>query len=472
MFNGDNEIILNFLYKGQEIKMQSKRTEYMRDILNRYVIKLNKNLSDVYFLYNGNLINEELQLKDINNQDNSISILVYDNKQTSIYQNKKNQSNDIICPKCRRNCIININNYKINLNKCDFGHETNNIFLSEFNYTQKIDESLIVCNICKKTKKETYNNEFYKCCICKVNLCPICKSNHNKKHILIDYEMRDFLCNTHGERYTSYCKQCSKNLCYTCELEHNNFHNFIYHREIINNNNNLNELRIKIDNVKKEVVNIKNILNQIINNLEIYYTISNNIIIRSEIKNKNYQILMNINNINEYNQNIIKDIQYIINETKIDKKFSYLLNIYKRMKEKEEDIIIPFNIGINNNQLNLKNLDIGIIPDNKKIINRSISLNEQNKFKAKGDLTKNMLMKKPKHNIYKYNVIFDGEKKVTLVYDYHTTINQMLKNYLVKIGGSNENYTFIYNAIKLNFEDNSPIELIFVNNQIPNVYVV
>jgi hypothetical protein len=216
--------------------------------------------------------------------------------------------------------------------------------------------------------------------------------------------------------------------------------------------------------VKKEVVNIKNILNQIINNLEIYYTLSNNIIIRSEIKNKNYQILMNINNINEYNQNIINDIQYIINETKIDKKFSYLLNIYKRMKEKEEDIIIPSNIGINNNQLNLKNLDIGIIPDNKKMINRPLSLNEQNKFKEKVVLTKNMLMKKPKHNIYKYNVIFDGEKKVTLVYDYHTTINQMLKNYLVKIGGSNENYTFIYNALKLNFEDNSPIELIFVNN--------
>jgi hypothetical protein len=134
------------------------------------------------------------------------------------------------------------------------------------------------------------------------------------------------------------------------------------------------------------------------------------------------------------------------------------------MKEKEEDIIIPSNIGINNNQLNLKNLDIGIIPDNKKMINRPLSLNEQNKFKEKVVLTKNMLMKKPKHNIYKYNVIFDGEKKVTLVYDYHTTINQMLKNYLVKIGGSNENYTFVYNAIKLDFEDNSPIELIFVNN--------
>ena len=32
-------------------------------------------------------------------------------------------SNDIICPHCGEICFININNYKINLNKCKNNHK-------------------------------------------------------------------------------------------------------------------------------------------------------------------------------------------------------------------------------------------------------------------------------------------------------------------------------------------------------------
>ena len=46
----------------------------------------------------------------------------------------------------------------------------------------------IKCNICKeKTKYDTYNNEFYKCIECNINICPLCKLNHNKEHNIINY---------------------------------------------------------------------------------------------------------------------------------------------------------------------------------------------------------------------------------------------------------------------------------------------
>lgn len=56
-------------------------------------------------------------------------------------------------------------------------------------------------------------------------------------------------------------------------------------------------------------------------------------------ENINYQILENIN---EIKNNIkIKDIDEIINENNINNKFKYLINIFQKMRKKE-------NIGNNN----------------------------------------------------------------------------------------------------------------------------
>ena len=73
------DAILNFNYKGQEIKIQCKRNEYINDIFNRYSIKINKDINNIYFIYNGNIIkNNNIKLEEINDKDNEINILVYD----------------------------------------------------------------------------------------------------------------------------------------------------------------------------------------------------------------------------------------------------------------------------------------------------------------------------------------------------------------------------------------------------------
>ena len=83
------------------------------------------------------------------------------------------------------------------------------------------------------------NNIFYKCYNCNINLCPLCKSNHVKKydktHIVKDYDLKNYFCNEHDERFILYCKDCNKHICDICDynkhilFQHNCF--FLYKKK-------------------------------------------------------------------------------------------------------------------------------------------------------------------------------------------------------------------------------------------------
>ena len=45
-----------------------------------------------------------------------------------------------------------------------------------------------------------------------MNLCPLCKSNHDKDHKIINYEQKYFICEEHNKEYNSYCEACKKDL--------------------------------------------------------------------------------------------------------------------------------------------------------------------------------------------------------------------------------------------------------------------
>ena len=135
-----SEVTLDFIYQGNSIKIQSKRSEYMKDIFKGYLNKINKDINEVYFLCNGDKINEELKIKEINNKDNEIKILVNNINDKSIENKEKivKEYKDIICPECGNICLLDIKDYKIILNKCVINHSTENILLDEFNDLQKI----------------------------------------------------------------------------------------------------------------------------------------------------------------------------------------------------------------------------------------------------------------------------------------------------------------------------------------------
>ena len=259
-----DEVKIIFTYNGNNETIECKRNEYMLDIYKRYVMKIQIELKRLYFLCNGSLIYPEEIVNNIIKKDAKImNMIVYELENDEDNEISLKQSKDIICPICNEICLINLNDYKITFSNCKNGHRFTKIMIDEFFDFQKIDESKIICDKCvgedKKRKSEVSDNLFYKCYTCDINLCVLCKNNHDKKHIIINYDNKNYLCKEHGGRYISYCKECMKDLCDNCRYD--NKHYSLYHKvsflyELIKKKERImNELRIKIDDLKKK--NIK-----------------------------------------------------------------------------------------------------------------------------------------------------------------------------------------------------------------------
>lgn len=54
-------------------------------------------------------------------------------------------------------------------------------------------------------------------------------SQHNKEHKIVDYEMKNYNCYIHGERFISFCIDCKNNLCDLCEIDHDEKHDIIFY---------------------------------------------------------------------------------------------------------------------------------------------------------------------------------------------------------------------------------------------------
>ena len=269
-----------FLNNGNSEIIEEQRYNIMNDIFKRYAKIIGKKMNEIFFLYNGQLINNNKTLGSTINQENinEIQILVYEYEENGIEDIVK-ASKDIICPICKELCFINFKEYKINFISCKNNHFFSNILFNEFKDFQKINESKIICNSinCKNNKGESMNNLFYKCYNCNINLCPLCKSNHVKKHdkthIVKDYDLKNYFCNEHDERFILYCKDCNKHICDICDynkhilFQHNCF--FLYKKKI-KVSNSMNDLKGKINILKNDMSNSNKQLNKIIENFELF----------------------------------------------------------------------------------------------------------------------------------------------------------------------------------------------------------
>ena len=155
---------VEFIYEGKKSVIQCNLKDKMKDICNKYISKMRINVNNIYFLYGGKIIEEELRLEEVLNNDdkerNKMSIIVNINKRNVI--NKIKKSKEIICPECGECIKIKIEDYRIILYECKNNHRIEDILLEQFEKMQEIDESKIKCNNCKeRNKSNTYNNEFY-----------------------------------------------------------------------------------------------------------------------------------------------------------------------------------------------------------------------------------------------------------------------------------------------------------------------
>ena len=336
---------VEFCYNGISTIIQCKLKEKMKDVFQKFKVKAQIGNKNLFYSYDGKVgINEESTFEKIANTDDKkrkkMNVIVFENE---IQKEKKNmiKSKNIICPECKENIKMDIIDYKVNLFECKNGHKIENILLDEFEETQKIDLYNIICDICKKNNKSTsYNNIFYKCLTCNNNICPLCKSNHNNEHKIINYDDKYYICDRHNENYISYCEQCKINLCTLCE-GHKNHKRIFYSDELPKKEiliSEKNKFKDTINLINKNIKILINILNEVMNKINIYYKINEDIINNYDDnnKNRNYETIYYLNKF--FYNTYITEINEIIGYSSIKDKINNIFNIYKKMNIDEINI--------------------------------------------------------------------------------------------------------------------------------------
>lgn len=307
-----NVIKFIFCYNGINEIIEHHKGGRMIDLFEKYLNKVEKDFGELFFLYNGELLNLETKIEDLGEIKDKAMILVFEFESQDDQKDLLKQSNDIICPICKEICIMTINDYKITFKNCKNNHTFSNILFNEFKEFQVINESKIECSICKNNKNETINNRFYKCCNCNMNLCPLCTLNHQKKykeenHTILDYDLKNYYCQEHGERYIYHSNIINKDFCDQCNYNYEDNNICFLYKMIKKTDNNLKRLKSLINDLKNEKINLGDLLFKVIDNLEIYYQFSTNIFNNFEKNTKNFYILNTINNINEKNVIFLAD---------------------------------------------------------------------------------------------------------------------------------------------------------------------
>ena len=345
---------IEFNYQQIQTIIQVNEEERFELAISRFTNKTGVNADEVTFLADGKVINTNDIIQNIlsnsERQNHRKVILVMPLNSTINLGNKSHiiQSKEIICPTCHEPCKFEIKNYQIKLFDCINGHMLENIKLNEFYNYQNIDLSKIICDECKENNKsKTFNNEFYKCMKCNMNLCPLNKSVHDKSHYILDYDLKNYKCSIHNdEQFIKYCKTCKKDICLKCENQHLTHETISFSTMLPDNeemNNKIIKLRKILDIFKENINRIIIKLNYVKDNFEIFYNINNNII-KDYVNNKNrsYNKLFNISNIN----NIIdKEIEYIKDKCNFGNNINELIYTYSEMRNENREIemkYIPF----------------------------------------------------------------------------------------------------------------------------------
>ena len=317
-----------FNYNQIETEIQCEKDETMQQICARYATKIEKELISLIFMYSGKIIDLKLKfenvISDIDLKNEFFKVLVKSMDESVIIDNNIIKSCQSICPKCKEIALFEIKNYKIKLS-CKNGDSTN-ILLSEYEATQKIDQSKIICDICKNNNKgNTFQSKFIRCNDCKKNICPLCVDNHDEYHNLINYDDKNFYCEEHSELFYSYCKSCKKNLCIECEKYHQkhetvNFGMLVPEKNTLKKN--LEEYKKTKDNFNNNVKELIKKLNIVNDNIELLYKIYEDMVNNYiKLKSKrNYELIMNIigfdtnifiDELKQINDNKNNNIKYI-----------------------------------------------------------------------------------------------------------------------------------------------------------------
>ena len=282
--------IVSFSFNSVNIDIPCSNDEKFKSINQRFKSKLDEKVGEILLVYNAKYIKEEQTFNEIANkidkERKKMNVIVWRMDE----ERKKDKfiiSKDIICQNCYENSFINIKAYKFNI-KCKNGHKLENVSIKEFDEKQKIDISKYSCHQCNRNRTEIFENNFYICGTCNSYLCPLCKMNHNKKHKIIDFDNKYYLCNKHYFSFIKYCNYCGSNICMQCQSEHKG-HNYIDFGDLFIDKEKIGEEMVNFkETINKYIEDLKNkmlnIINDVEEKMEIYYKIFDKIINNYEIQ--------------------------------------------------------------------------------------------------------------------------------------------------------------------------------------------
>ena len=106
---------VEFCCNGTKTIIQSNLDEKMKDIIQRYITKTEFKYENVFFLYNGESLNEDLSFNEITNEldknRKQMNILVNIKEEEPIDKSFLKRSKYIICPQCKELINIYIKDY-------------------------------------------------------------------------------------------------------------------------------------------------------------------------------------------------------------------------------------------------------------------------------------------------------------------------------------------------------------------------
>ena len=306
-----------FIYDKQNISIQCEINDKMKDIIDKFLLSISKEGNNFNYLYNEQEINYNLSFIEQANESDR------DRKIMNIIVND-----------------IDKNDKKIdeeeNLNELEVHNDENPLInLNNFIKLKEIGIGKIICNICNVFDKSiTNNNEFYICNTCNKNICPFCRTIHDKNHYIINYDDKNNICRKHKEQFTKYCKTCTEDICIKCENNHNEHEIIDYSKLLIEKNDIIKSIEIlnnEKEKFKTKIKNIKDILDTILEKVELSDKINNDTINNYNINIRNYENLQNLNNLKNNNDVFSKYLENINNN-------KHIFEIFKSQNDKFYEI--------------------------------------------------------------------------------------------------------------------------------------
>ena len=113
---------IEFTYNDDKFIVQCKNDDKMKDIISRFLFKVEKERKNMVFLYNELMINEDLPFNQCANRldrsRNYMNVIVVEGQSSNDESVKLKKSNYVICPQCKENAFLSIRDFKLSITGC------------------------------------------------------------------------------------------------------------------------------------------------------------------------------------------------------------------------------------------------------------------------------------------------------------------------------------------------------------------